>query len=159
MYDPIVFLFFAGFPSKVRNIKVKKSDSRGTITLSWEPPLEQGGLPRSLKYDVGCGDACKLKFTPSKVNLTKTKVEISGLTPGREYNFTVFSKNIISVLYSNGHLAFENKKFKLPRGKYATRIVRDVATERCAACNPPPPPTHTHICSWVISGKLLGDLS
>jgi tRNA(Glu) U13 pseudouridine synthase TruD len=71
------------------------------------------------------------------------------LTPGREYNFTVFSKNIISVLYSNGHFQFENKTFKLPRGKYATRIVRNVATERWAACNPPPPlpPTHTHICS------------
>jgi hypothetical protein len=80
--------------------------------------LEQGGLPRSLKYDVGCGDACKLTFTPSKVDLTNTTVKISGLTPGREYNFKVFSKNIISVLYSNGHFAFENKTFKLPRGKY-----------------------------------------
>ncbi len=121
---PITFLCFAGFPSKVRNLETKPRRSRGTVILSWGRPLKDGGLPKSLRYDIGCIPRCEkqLEFTPSRVNLTNTTVQISGLIPGNKYNFKVISKNIISASYGNESI-FKNKTFTFPRGKLERRIL------------------------------------
>ena len=114
------FLYFVGFPSKVRDIRIEKGNSGGAIILRWKSPEDDGGLPGSLKYDVDCvPDSNRLKYTPRRMNLTKTSVQISGLIRGYQYNFTVFSKNTISELYANGSYAFRWKIYKVPSGKNA----------------------------------------
>ena len=77
-------------------------------------PKDDGGLPRTLKYDVDCGDGCGLRFTPRKKDLTNTRVKISGLTPGKLYNFKVFSKNRISEQFGNGSYEFDNHTYTFP---------------------------------------------
>ncbi|XP_028393819.1 ephrin type-A receptor 4a-like [Dendronephthya gigantea] len=69
-------------------------------------------MPNSLRYDVACDNQCELEFSPGKNNLSKTEVEISGLIIGRYYNFKVYSKNEISVIYG-GLNAVANKTFKI----------------------------------------------
>ena len=106
---------FVGFPSEVRHIEIVENGvAHGSITLSWKPPYEDGGMPNSLRYDVTCGNQCALQFSPGKNNLNKTKVEISGLIAGRNYNFIVYSKNEISEKFAGKEeIFFANKTFKI----------------------------------------------
>ena len=111
--------YCVGFPSKVRDIKIETKDFGRTIILKWKRPIDNGGLPDSLKYDVDCAPDCnnRLTFIPNKINLTNTSVRISGLIPGCLYNFTVSSKNIISEQHANGSYASESKTYKIQNGK------------------------------------------
>ena len=104
-----------GFPSKVRDIKIERKGFGRTIILKWKRPIDNGGLPDSLKYDVYCAPDCnnQLEFIPNRINLTNTSVRISDLIPGRLYKFTVSSKNIISE-HADGSYASESKTHKVP---------------------------------------------
>ena len=110
-----------GFPSKVRDINFKEvRDSSVIIILSWKAPEDNGGLPAdSLKYDIDCGDDCQLTFKPKKTNLSRTMVTISDYKHGHKYNFKIFSKNIISMLYAKGRFALANKTYTFPNGNCA----------------------------------------
>ena len=114
-----IFLCFVGFPSKVRDIEIERKGFGRTIILKWKRPIDNGGLPDAMKYDVDCAPDCndRLEFTPNRINLTNTSVRISGLIPGRLYKFTVSSKSIISEQHANGSYASESKTYEVPNGK------------------------------------------
>ena len=78
---------------------------RGSVTVNWEEPKENGGLNESIFYDVECysckKDVCSEKYLaanyrPGQFNLAQTSVVVSNLQSGANYSLRVYAKNSLN---------------------------------------------------------------
>lgn len=84
--------------------------SAGKLLLSWSPPENTGGRD-DVTYSIECqrceGTACqpcgeKIRYEPTNVGLTDTKVSVSDLDAHLNYTFTVEAHNGVSLVASQG---------------------------------------------------------
>uniref|UniRef100_A0A3B4TEQ0 receptor protein-tyrosine kinase n=1 Tax=Seriola dumerili TaxID=41447 RepID=A0A3B4TEQ0_SERDU len=99
----------SGLPSAPRDLMATTTQlSAGKLLLSWNPPEDTGGRS-DITYSVMCqrceGGACqpcgeKIRYDPSSVGLTETKVSVSELDAHLNYTFTVEAHSGVSVFAS-----------------------------------------------------------
>uniref|UniRef100_A0A4W6BS78 receptor protein-tyrosine kinase n=1 Tax=Lates calcarifer TaxID=8187 RepID=A0A4W6BS78_LATCA len=99
----------SGLPSAPRDLVATTTQlSAGKLLLSWSPPEDTGGRT-DITYSVDCqrceGSACqpcgeKIRYEPSSVGLTDTKVSVSELDAHLNYTFTVEAHSGVSVFAS-----------------------------------------------------------
>lgn len=96
-------LCLSGLPSAPRDLMA--TTSAGKLLLSWSPPEDTGGR-MDITYNVECqrceGIACqscgdKIRYEPTNVGLTDTKVTVSELEAHLNYTFTVETHSGVSV--------------------------------------------------------------
>ena len=80
-------------------------DSSNSINITWFPPSNNSGINETIFYDIQCFTCDKsvcnksctvLVYTPSRYNLTKTSVRVSGLVGSETYQFRIFPKNSLN---------------------------------------------------------------
>ena len=78
---------------------------RGSVTVTWNEPKENGGLNESIFYDVECysckkdmcSEKCRAaKYNPSQYDLTQTFVVVSNLQSETNYLLRVYAKNSLN---------------------------------------------------------------
>ena len=100
------YLFQSGLPSAPRDLVATTTQlSAGKLLLSWNPPEDTGGRT-DVTYTVECqrceGILCqpcgeKIRYEPTSVGLTDTKVSVSELDAHLNYTFTVEAHSGVTV--------------------------------------------------------------
>ncbi|KAK7507540.1 hypothetical protein BaRGS_00001475, partial [Batillaria attramentaria] len=84
-------------PGAPRGPLVAKNEGRDSVSLSWQPPLDDGGSPITGyivdKLDVQRGGWVRA----ARVAAGVTSHTLSGLTTGHDYNFRVYAENKAGV--------------------------------------------------------------
>uniref|UniRef100_A0AAQ6AE10 receptor protein-tyrosine kinase n=1 Tax=Amphiprion ocellaris TaxID=80972 RepID=A0AAQ6AE10_AMPOC len=101
----------SGLPSAPRDVVATTTQlSAGRLLLSWSPPEDTGGRT-DITYSVECqrceGIVCqpcgeKIRYEPTNMGLTDTKVSVSELDAHLNYTFTVAAHSGVSLFASQG---------------------------------------------------------
>lgn len=80
-------------PSPPRNLNVI-GNGLGVVVVSWDPPSWTGVVGNNPAIDL---EEYELNYDSGQVFVANTSIEISGLTPGSEYTFSVNAKNALGA--------------------------------------------------------------
>lgn len=87
------FVLFQDHPGKPEGPMKVTDVTKETCTVSWRPPLDNGGCPIE-KYVVEKQDVARGGWTPAgEVNGDATALNVTKLAPGKEYLFRVRAVN------------------------------------------------------------------
>uniref|UniRef100_A0A4W6BS88 receptor protein-tyrosine kinase n=1 Tax=Lates calcarifer TaxID=8187 RepID=A0A4W6BS88_LATCA len=127
----------SGLPSAPRDLVATTTQlSAGKLLLSWSPPEDTGGRT-DITYSVDCqrceGSACqpcgeKIRYEPSSVGLTDTKVSVSELDAHLNYTFTVEAHSGVSVFTSHRYSSIHHPLSPDPPKITTMRLVERTST-------------------------------
>jgi len=91
----VIFLCFTVKPEPVSG-KLRTSDlDQDSVTLSWQPPLSDGGSPIT-KYAIEYRDSTSPTWKPmGDVPKSTTTYRVKDLVEGTEYDFRIFAENAV----------------------------------------------------------------
>lgn len=104
-----------------------------SISITWLPPSNNGGINETIFYAIECficnesvcNKSCTdILYIPSRYNLTKTSVRVSGLVGGETYQFRIFPKNSLNTFIPRSKWEFTTSKPFIfqPRGSICIQV-------------------------------------